>query len=151
LDEQPETTLLWIEENMPAVYADKKSIQDSMHYLARADQFLGRITRRQYWGFLRYVSELMTAGVTVNRPERMSFARYVFPSYIAAMGRTKKIRSLSKSIGGKIGPLVHASNKIVAAQYIPLYRELIKTKKITAEEAATEVKLDEEELEFVSG
>lgn len=150
LDERPETTLLWIEENMPAIFANKESIQNSMHYLARADQFLGRITRRQYWGFLRYVSELMTAGVTVNRPEKLAFARYNFPSYISTMGRTKKNRALSKSIGGKIGPLVHASNRTIASQYIPLYRTLIKAKKITAEEISAEFKLDEEEVGFIS-
>lgn len=151
LSERPETTLLWIDENMPAIFKDKKSIGGAVHYLSRADRFLGRIRRRQYWGFLRYVNTLMTAGVTVNRPQKLSFARYNFPSYIITMGRTKKQRALRKSIGGKMGPSLHASSKVVARRYIPLYGHLIKAGKITGEQLAGAYNLDEDEVEYIIG
>jgi len=151
LSEQPETTLLWIEENMPSIYRDRESVCGAFHSISRADRFLGRIKRRQYWGFLRYVNELMTAGVCVNKPERLSFSKYNFPSYIIAMGRSKKDRALKKSIGGKMGARLHVSARIVAEQYIPLYRRLLKAGGISVEELSGEFDLDEDEMGFISG
>ncbi|MFH0861029.1 MAG: AAA family ATPase [Candidatus Altiarchaeota archaeon] len=148
LSEQPRDVLLWIDENLPSLY-DKKSLSDAYGSLSKADIFLGRIASRQYWGFLRYATPLMTAGVNVFKPESRKFAQYRFPSLIISMGRTKKERSIKNSIALKLKPHVHSSTKVISAQYVPLLRALLKNKKATAEELRERFGFDEDETEFL--
>ncbi|HIE33710.1 MAG TPA: AAA family ATPase, partial [Candidatus Altiarchaeales archaeon] len=101
LNEQPRDVLLWIDENLPRIYRDRKDIERSYYYLSRSDVFLGRIIRRQYWGFLRYVNALMSLGVNVSRKDGINFTRYQFPSYLIKMSKTKKDRNIKVSIGQK--------------------------------------------------
>ncbi|MFC2162911.1 hypothetical protein ACFLRF_04450 [Candidatus Altiarchaeota archaeon] len=151
VSEQPRDILLWIDENMPLLYKDANSIHDSMHNLSRADIFLGRIMRRQYWGFLRYVTRLMTCGVNISRPEKISYTRYQFPSYFASLGRTRVNRRIAGSISEKIGPIVHASSKVITRQYIPLFKTLLTEKVVMPEELADAYRLNDEELDFLVG
>jgi len=151
LAEEPRNTILWVDENVPRVYTDSHNLGEALGSLSRADVFLGRIMRRQHWGFLRYANALMTAGVNAARPEKINFTPYQFPRYIAAMGRTRKARSFRKSIGSKLSPVVHASAKVVARQYVPLYRVLLNQKRVCAEELSEAFDLNEEEIEYISG
>jgi len=149
LSEQPDTTLLWIDENLPRVYFGRSVLCEAFGALSRADVFLGRIKRRQYWGFLRYASTLMTAGVNAAKPQRLHYSTYQFPRYIATMGRTRKVRSMRKSIAGKLSPVVHASSRVISEQYIPLYRTLLKEKTTTPEELTEQFGFSEDEIEFL--
>lgn len=148
LHEQPKDILLWIDENLPLVYDNISTVQ-AYESISRADIFLGRISNRQYWGFLRYATPLMSGGVNVVKPKTRKFARYQFPSLIMNLSRTKKARSLKKSLGGKLSPHLHVSNKIVARQYIPLFKNLIEKKIIPEAEFADYYGLDAEEIEFI--
>lgn len=151
LDLEPRDTLLWIDENLPRVFKGKKETGNGYYYLSRADIFIGRILSRQYWGFLRYTNSLMTGGVNVSRSSTVNYVRYQFPMYIAKMGQTKKERALKKSISEKLSPELHASSRIVARDYIALFRILLKNKKISEEEVAERFKFGDEELEYLKG
>ena len=151
LDEQPQNVLLWIDENLPGVVKGPREISRSYDYLSRADVFFGRITNRQYWGFLRYATSLMTGGVTVSKGEKINFARYQFPYYIIRMGQTKKERNLKKSIGLKLSPELHCSSKVAAREYIPLYRRMMEKKIIDSKEFSCRYKLEDEELAYLAG
>lgn len=152
LDLEPRDTLLWIDENLPRVFKGKKEISSGYNYISRADIFIGRIQSRQYWGFLRYAVPLMTGGVNVSKgTSPVNYARYQFPMYIAKLGQTKKERSLKKSISGKLSPKLHVSSKIVVRDYIPLFRILLKNKKIAERELAERFKFEDEELEYIKG
>jgi len=148
LNQKPQDTLLWIDENVPFIYGNK--LKEAYDNLSRADIFIGRITNRQYWGFLRYVNALMTAGISVARPEKITFARYRFPSYLIKMSKTKGKRSVEKSISEKLKPVLHNSNKIIAREYIPLFRTLIKNNKLKPEELKNEFGLTHDEIEFIA-
>ena len=148
VDEQPGNVLLWIDENLPCVYKGPAEIEKSYHYLSRADIFMGRIQSKQYWGFLRYSNPLMTSGITASRPEKINFTRLQFPFYLIRMGQTKKERALKKSIGQKMSPVLHSSPKEIAASYIPLYRNMLRYKKINAGELREKYKLEDEEIDF---
>ncbi|MFH1055236.1 MAG: AAA family ATPase [Candidatus Altiarchaeota archaeon] len=150
LDGRPENAMWWIEENTPRLYQDRESINGAYHNLARADVFLGRIMRRQYWGFQRYANVLMTAGVNSCRPEKIHFTQYMFPGYFAAMGRSKGARNSEKAIAEKMGPFLHASTRVVKRDYIPLYRLLLKKKKVTADELKDFYRLDDEDVEYLT-
>ncbi|VVB50751.1 Replication factor C large subunit [uncultured archaeon] len=147
--EQPDHVLLWIDENVPNVLAEPERFPAVYRELSRADVFLGRIKRRQYWGFLRYANELMTAGVVAHKG-KTKFARYQFPSVLIELSRSRGERNLRRGIAGKMGGLLHASGREVEKEYIPLYKTLIKNKKISVEEVAEIYKLDEEEVEYFS-
>ncbi len=149
LEEQPKDILLWIDENMPHVYTTKEDIGRAYEYLSEADMFIGRITRRQYWGFLRYANTLMSGGVNSAKKSKVRFAMYKFPSYLITMSQTKKKREMNKRIGNKLSPHLHASNKVIAKEYIPLLRTLLSKEKMTKEQLTRDYKLDEEEVEYL--
>jgi len=151
LNEQPRDVLLWIDENLPRIYKGKEEIERAYHYISRADIFLGRIIRRQYWGFLRYANPLMTGGVNISKGAHINFTRYQFPRYFAKLGHTKKERALKKSIGKKLSPELHASGKVIAQQYIPLLRVMLKKGKVKEDELIQRYNLNPEEAEFIKG
>jgi len=151
LNEQPRDILLWIDENLPRIYRSKEEIAKAYHYISRADIFLGRIIRRQYWGFLRYVTPLMTGGVNISKNQDVNFTRYQFPLYFAKLGHTKKERAMKKSIAEKLSPELHASGKVIAQQYIPLLQVMLKKNKLSDEELVKEYGLNSEEIEFIKG
>jgi replication factor C large subunit len=150
LSEQPKDVIWWVEENLPRLYPDRESIREAFGNLARADVFLGRILRRQYWGFLRYANVLMTAGVNVSRPQKINFTQYMFPGYFMALGRSKGGRSQEESIASKMGPKLHASARLIRREYIPLYRTLLSRGKADADGLRELFNLSEEDLEYMS-
>jgi len=150
LNEQPRDVLFWIDENSPKVIHDKKNLKKAFYYLSRADIFLGRILKRQYWGFLRYANSLMTAGVNVSKGKKIHFVRYQFPFYIIHMSQTKKERNLKKSIAEKLSREIHDSQKTIINEFIPLFKILLKEKKINRDEFAEHFRFTNEELEIFS-
>jgi replication factor C large subunit len=150
LDEQPRDVLLWIDENMPRVYRGG-DVERAYRYIAKADIFLGRIIRRQYWGFLRYVSPLMSGGVNISKSRGVNFTMYKFPSYIIKMSQTKKDRAIKKSIGQKLSPLLHVSGRMINREYIPLFRTLLKNGKIGKDDLMEKYRLGVDEIEYLIG
>lgn len=104
----------WVEENIPRQYTNSGDIALAFDRLSRADVFNGRIYRKQYWGFLRYSSELAAEGVALSK-ENVShdFVMYQFPGLLSMLSRTSGIRSLKKSLGKKIGEKTHSSSKTI--------------------------------------
>ena len=151
LTEMPKDVLPWIDEIMPKVY-EKNEITKGYYYLSRADIFIRRIQRQQYWGFLRYASPLMSGGVALSKekekpPKSFNYYRQ-FPQYWAKMGRTKKERGLKDSIAGKLRSL-HVSKKVGAREFIPLLKILLKTGKVSEEELEEEFKFNYDEIEYL--
>jgi len=62
LDKTPEESIQWIYSNF-SYGNDKESFLHGLHYLSRADTFLGRVKRRENYKFWRYASSLMACGV----------------------------------------------------------------------------------------
>lgn len=62
LDKTPEESIQWIYKNFSFDY-DEESFLHGLHYLSRADTFLGRVKRRENYKFWRYASSLMACGV----------------------------------------------------------------------------------------
>ncbi len=108
IDMPPEEILYWIDENMPRIY-DPRDVACAYYYLSRADVFLGRVNKRQYYRLWAYASDLMTGGVSVCHKYNVNFARYESPGYFKSLGRTKAKRKLTKSALFKIGAKTHSS------------------------------------------
>ena len=151
LNEMPRDIMPWIDEILPKVY-EKDEITMGFYYLSRADRFIRRIQKQQYWGFLRYASPLMSGGVALSKKHPPKHFNYYgqFPQYWAKMGRTKRERNLKDSIGGKLHVL-HVSKKVGAREFIPLFKILLKTGKIKEEKLEEKFKFNYDEIEYLKG
>ncbi len=127
LNENPDFTLKWIDENLPRQYKDKEDLHRGMKTLSKADSYLGRARKGRNYGLWRYASIMMGPGVSLSKKEEYrGYVRYGFPSIIKKLGSTKKERNTRKMIGSKVGKKCHVSTKAAVINYIPLLTQLIK-------------------------
>ncbi|MEW6528534.1 MAG: replication factor C large subunit [Candidatus Micrarchaeota archaeon] len=146
-DIEHEFLKLWIDENIPYEYEKKDDIAYAYNILSRADIFDGRIINRQYWGFLRYSNDLMTAGVSLAKRERyIKFVRYQFPNYLRQMSASSAKRATLKRIGLKIGAKVHCNWK----QSL-LYLNVIKQMLLAIPECAEFYLFEDDEVSLICG
>jgi len=114
---------LWIDENIPYEYERVEEVAAAYDSLSMADVFDGRI-RKTNWQLLKYSIDLTTAGVALAKVHAYhKFTKYNFPGYLRAMSITMQRRAMLKSIGVKIGKVVH-SNRRDSLEYLPLLRSL---------------------------
>ncbi len=141
-----DTLKLYICENIPAERPDPSDRAAAYARLSRADIFDGRIRRRQYWGYLRYSSDLMLWGVASTRlhPGPV-FVPYAFPSYIQRMGATKAKRALRKTLSAKIAGRVHITT-LRARDFIPLLQAQGQKSEPAATALAVYYQFDEDEM-----
>ncbi len=149
LDERPDAVIQWVSENVPLVYPPE-DVPAAYGALSRADVYLGRIRRRQYWGLLRYANSLMTAGVAAAKTGKLRFQRYRFPSLFSKLSRAKAQRALSRGVAWKLSPVLHASTRVVEREFIPLYRTLIDRGAMSQEDVAEAYRLDADEAAFLA-
>ena len=124
-DVDPETAMLWIDENLPHEYKEPGDAVRGYEKLSRADVFLGRVRRRQYYGLWSYASVMMTAGVSTARlSNKVSHERLRFPSYLTKMSRSKAMRGLRLSVCYKIACHLHTSTKRVEMDILGPLKEL---------------------------
>lgn len=109
VDKPPDEIIFWIDENMPRIY-HPDDVPCAYYYLSRADVFLGRVRRRQYYRFWAYAMDLMTGGVSTCHKNKLEFSRYESPSYFRYLGKTKAKRNLTKGLLRKIGEKTHSSS-----------------------------------------
>ncbi|HKM14027.1 MAG TPA: replication factor C large subunit [Candidatus Methanomethylophilaceae archaeon] len=151
-DSDPENAILWIDENLPHEYIDKGDLVRGYEKLSRADLFLGRVHRRQHYGFWSYAGDMMTFGVaTARRSDKFASGRINFPQYLMKMSRSKSIRRTKKDVCLKLAVFMHTSTKRVEHDVLP-YIKLIAAN--NAEFRASIVRnanLDSEELAFLIG
>jgi len=150
VEETPETKLLWIEENLPIAYRDHLDLYRGMREVAKASSYLGRVYRRQHYGFWSYAGDLLSFGVcAAKRREVHGYIRYQFPSYLMKMSRSKSVRMLQAQVCSKIGEMVHMSSAEVRQEVLPYFRLLFKTNKTFQLSMAAELELEDEEAAFI--
>ncbi len=148
IEEEPRNMLLWFDENIPEEYKNPDEIYNAYYLISRADIFLGRITNRQYWGFLRYIKEYIAGISTAKNNVNFSFIRYKFPSFLSKMSRAKSEKALRHGIGKKISPFLHIPTRL-AKDYILLFSILLKKENTTEEELIKEYKFDDDEIVYL--
>ena len=149
-NEDPDFVLKWIDENLPKEYKEPGDLHRAYERLSKADIYIGRISNRQHWGFLRYANDLMSAGVSLAKSAKYSgFTMYGFPSVIKYLSKSKPEREMRKAVAGKIAKMAHVSTRTAVQDYLPMYLELMKDKEL-APRIAAQYELSEEELDFLS-
>ncbi|MBC7080856.1 MAG: replication factor C large subunit [Thermoplasmatales archaeon] len=110
IDEEPESLILWIDENLPHLF-HFSDLPSAYYYLSRADVFLGRRWKRQYYGMWSYASDLMSGCVAISRRKEVKGRACYFPRWLREMAKSKAIRQAKLSAAKKIGEKIHASSK----------------------------------------
>ena len=96
--------LEWIYENVPYQLTHPRDLAKAMNALSLADLYRARMKMTQNWELMRYVIDLMTAGVAMSRKETISkWAPFKFPTRIKALSRIKEDRKTLTMVGMKIG------------------------------------------------
>ena len=135
----------WVDENIAEEYEKLQEIAKAYDILSRADVFQGRISRRQYWGLLRYVSAMLSAVSLAKEKPYRKFTKYRFPSYIRELSASYAKRAKLREICKKIGKKIHLSPKEVRED-IFLYANLILRDKDSAKHY---YHLTDEDLRFL--
>ena len=150
VDEDPATVLLWLDENMPYEYLDRGDLVRGYEKLSRADIFLGRVNRRQYFGMWSYANDTMTSGVCVARhTDVRGRDRFRFPGYLMKMSRSKSVRSLKSSICQKLADHIHTSTGRVSSDVLLPLKLMLENDSEMRVSLVRELELEAEELAFL--
>jgi replication factor C large subunit len=141
---------LFIAENLELEFKDKSQLAKAYDYLSKSDIFDGRIYRTQYWGYLRYSTALLLAGVPLSKNTFSYFVPYKFPAYLQKLSYSKSTRDLKKSIFKKIALKLHTTTK-KASSYLDLIVFQIAQEKNNINKIISFYDFDEQEVLFLEG
>lgn len=151
VDAEPSMVELWVDENLPYKYTDRGDLVRGYERLSRADIFLGRVSKRQYYGFWSYAGDMMTAGVASARFNNSASGMTRFPSYLTKMSRSKGIRSVKASTVSKLAVGLHTSTKRVELDVLPTIKALAKDDESFRMYLIETMELQDDELAFILG
>ncbi len=150
LDESPEDFIMWIDENVPLEY-EGEELAEAYEWLSRADVFLGRVRRRQYYRLWKYASYLMSCGVQQSKKEpRRGFTRYRRPSIWQLLFQSKSRREKLRNVLSKIGKYSHMSRR-KAVEMLPIIKLLLNQSVEIAASVAAFYDFSQDDLEFLLG
>ncbi len=150
VDETPDTKLLWIDENLPNAYRDNLDLYRGMKAVARADNFLGRVYRRQHYGFWSYANDFLSFAVCAAKQRDVrGYVRYNFPSYLIRMSRSKGNRALQANISSKLGSMIHMSAAGVRQDFLPPFKQMFQNNEEFRLHMTIKLELDVEEVAFL--
>ncbi len=150
IDESPDHVLLWVDENMPFEYRQPGELIQGYERLSRADVYLGRVRRRQYYRFWAYASDMMSFGVAQARSGPAPGGhRYRFPGYLMKMSRSKSIRNLRNGTAAKIASHCHTSISRARHDIMPYLQSMMKENVPFRAHMVRALELDVEELAFL--
>jgi replication factor C large subunit len=143
----------WVYENVPYQLTDARDLARAMEALARADVYRGRIRATQNWKLLRYVFDLMTAGVAMSRQRTKpsGWVPFRFPERVRWLARTKRERQMRRLIGMKIRRRMHVSSVRAVKEILPYIRVIFEDNADMAAGIARWLDLDEGMIGYLAG
>ncbi len=147
VDMELRDVIFWLDANLPKEYLDAKSLARAYEWLARADVFQGRITRRQHWRFLAYMNDLLTAGISSAKEKKNTEPVNYQPTMrFLRMWQANMKWARRKEIAAKLAGKTHTSQK-AALEQMPYLQMLFRKK--ADERIIDELGLSEEEAEWL--
>lgn len=147
----------WIDENIPTRYLSKRGRRDSYRYLSKASSFYENASRSNYYGYMRYSSILLSAGVSVSSTGDISMMnRYSFPANIQYLSKVKKGKEAINNVASKLFGKLHSNRKDIVKGTLPLIYTMMKSaeKDLGQEQVsdfmARQFNLEEKDLEVIS-
>ncbi len=128
VDRDPEEIFLWIENNIANEYEDPEEIAKAYEALSKADLFRQWVKLRQDWKFMKYMVDLMTAGVSQAKKDTYKkFTKYKYPSTLAMLGATRAERREESEKLEKLSKKLHCSTRKIRTEFLP-YLEFIEAR-----------------------
>ena len=150
IDEDPNLVMLWVDENLPRQYIDRGDLYRGYGKLSKADIFLGRVNRRQYYGMWSYALDMMTSGVCVARmTNKKSSDWFKNPAYLTKRSRSKGIRQTKDVVCQKLADHLHTSTKRVALDVLPPLRLMLEKDPELRAMLVRDADLDADDLAFL--
>ena len=106
VEDTPDTIVQWLEGNIDYI-PDLASREKGYACLARADGYIGRTFRRQYYTLWRYASAVMLLGVADAAGGRGVRGRIMPPSRWQKMGASKKQKAVRAGLTRKLSNMAH--------------------------------------------
>ena len=152
-EEDYETLLVWIADNVPRKYTDAGDAFRAFDALARATVFLNRAKYGGHWSLLSYVFDLMGPGVALARKGEISKARYSYPDRIKMMARLKEVRQTREALAEKLASRILASKRTVKSEVLPILFIIFREAEdpTMAARLALGYRLERGEVEFLAG
>ena len=150
LDEDPDMLILWVEQNITNSYREPKDVWAAYEALSRADIFLGRVRRKQYYGLWGYANDMMTCGVSLAKTrEYRGFAKYQFPTWLSKMSRSKSFRDARDGFAEALGRHTHTSSSTALQGQLSFFRQLYTTDREFRLAMTKRLNLTEEQVGFL--
>lgn len=149
IDETPDETIDWIEENLPKMMGNIPDLADAYEKLSRADIFLGRAKRKQIYDFWKYASDLMSAGIALSRKGKPGKGRFGYPSSRKTYGRSKKQRNIRDKLAEKIAEEYHISSQKSINDFFPYLSTIFKNQETSREKISKQLELEQGEEEYL--
>ncbi len=119
-DKDPEEIFWWIEQNILNEYEKSEEIAKAYEMLSKADLFNNRRKIRQEHKFLKYMIDMMTAGVALSKKEMYrKFSRYQYPDKIKSLSMSKDSRAENKEKLLEFSMQLHCSTRKIKSEFLP--------------------------------
>lgn len=151
LDEDPNSVLLWLNENIPKEYKKIEDIEKAYYSMSKADIFIERTFRRQYYGFWSYAFDIMCGGVSNAKSYTYHNDKYDFPSWLKKVKINQSNLIYSNSILNKISKNFHISKYKSKVYIIKYFMYLFKCDSEFALNMKEILNLDESEVIYLLG
>jgi replication factor C large subunit len=116
---------------------DKESLAELLDVLSKADVVVGRVSRNRQWSLLRYVRDMLSAGLYAkSRGKDIKYSQYAMPWPV--MGPIFARSQTTRKIASAVGPAMNVSRSTASSTVLPyLVRAIIDEKVDTSEFAIT--------------
>jgi replication factor C large subunit len=150
LDLDPETFFLWILDNAPIQIKDIRILEKVLNYLAKADLYFSRISKKQEWSYMKYAIPLMTGGVAISTKNYKSgFIKFSFPQKIRLLNKIKGYINKKSDISKKIAIKCHVSSYIASKDILPFIKIIFLNNKEDSQKLSKFFNFDKEEVDFI--
>ena len=146
-DETPDDLVGWVEHNLPSVY-EGAELARAYDHLANADRWLGRVRATQNYGYWRYATDNLAAGVAASRDgTKGGWTRYGRPQFWSSTSDTAEyvIRALAREHGTSM-----ATARRELLPFLSTVTHHCKPRELTVRMAAR-YEFDEAHVAFVTG
>jgi replication factor C large subunit len=150
IEENQDEAFLWIDENLPKEYEKPHDLARAYDALSKADVFRRRIRRWQHYRFMVYINALLTGGIAVAKDEKYhKFVKYAPTGRILKLWIAGQKFHKKKEIAKKLGSYTHTSAKKALQSMVPYLQIICKKNAGLAENIGKELRLEEEELDWL--
>jgi replication factor C large subunit len=143
----------WIYENAPHHFNVPSELAEAMDALAKADLYRGRIRRSRHWKLMRYLIDLMTAGVAMarDRSKPSGWIPFRFPSRIRKLSTSRSERKKKVGIGKKIKHRMHVSIALAQTDILPYLEVIFKNNPEMAAGLTDWFHFEDDEVIYIAG